>query len=107
MADPVRDAEERQQTVSALSNVVAGLASMGLPAPPVWMLPPLAWLAPLGWLASFPPQPPGTQAAHHLKLVGAEEAEDAEVGALISSFDGRLTEAEERIDRVLARLGRE
>jgi len=35
----------------------------------------------------------------------AEDAEEREVQALMASFDSRLTEAERRIDRVLARLG--
>ncbi len=34
-----------------------------------------------------------------------EEAEEAEAWALVETFDSRLTEAEKRIDRVLARLG--
>ena len=35
----------------------------------------------------------------------AERAELSEAWALVSTFDDRLTEAEKRIDRVLARLG--
>ncbi len=34
-----------------------------------------------------------------------DDAEEREVQALMASFDSRLTEAERRVDRVLARLG--
>ena len=47
--------------------------------------------------------------AYLMRAMQLEESEPdsdgAEAQALLDSFDGRLTEAEKRIDRVLARLG--
>ncbi len=39
------------------------------------------------------------------RIASNQTEADAEAWALVETFDGRLTEAEKRIDRVLARLG--